>query len=193
MERLFTREKRNKEGGVIKGITFQRDVLKAKLEVLKKYGCKEGRNIKKVTLEQRFWDKVIKTDECWYWLGAKKGRGYGHIWLNGHMLAAHRIAWILSYGEIPLGTCVLHKCDNPACVNPSHLFLGNNLDNTLDMVAKKRHYYGETHYNAKLTEEDILNIRNSPLSNAELARIYPVSFQQISKIRKFLEWREVAI
>jgi len=145
-------------------------------------------NTSKITLEERFWAKVSKTETCWLWIGAKKGRGYGHIWFKGHMVAAHKIAWIIAYRQVPEGMCVLHSCDTPHCVNPDHLFLGANHDNTLDMLAKHRQSCGEARYNAKLTETDVLEIRKSPLCNARLAERYSVSFQQISKIRKRLEW-----
>lgn len=141
-------------------------------------------NTNKIPLENRYWAKVIKTETCWLWVGAKKGRGYGHIWLNGHMMGAHRVVWIIAYGEIPEGMCVLHTCDTENCVKPDHLFLGTPHDNSLDMVAKRRCRYGEACYNTKLTDKQVLEIRNSPLRNARLAETHCVSFQHISRIKK---------
>jgi len=94
------------------------------------------------TVAERFWDKVDKTGECWLWTGARR-RAYGYVGNGkGKVVDAQRLAWEITFGEIPEGLYVLHKCDNPQCVRPSHLFLGTARDNTLDMVAKGRHKGG---------------------------------------------------
>jgi hypothetical protein len=91
----------------------------------------------------RFWPKVEKTDGCWLWTGATDRRGYGKIFDGaGKLLIASRVAHELCIGPIPDGLCVLHKCDNPPCVNPDHLFLGTFGDNTQDMLAKGRNRNG---------------------------------------------------
>jgi len=148
-------------------------------------------NRNKIPLEIRFWAKVQKTEGCWLWAGARKGKGYGHIWVGGHMQGAHKVSWKMVHGEIPEGLFVLHSCDNPDCVNPEHLFIGTSQDNSSDMVTKQRQCCGEACYNVKLTKRQVLEIRTSPLINARLAEIYSVSFQQISRIKKGLEWRGV--
>jgi len=93
-------------------------------------------------VEERFWAKVYKKAKggCWEWTAAKKDTGYGVFWVpkQRRLFGAHRIAWMLNNGEIPVGKLVLHKCDNPACINPSHLFLGNQQDNITDMWNKGR-------------------------------------------------------
>lgn len=86
------------------------------------------------TLEERFLDKVNKTDACWMWVGARNKRGYGNI----QGVLAHRISWELYNGPIPDGLLVCHRCDTPGCVNPDHLFLGTHQDNSRDMIAKGR-------------------------------------------------------
>ena len=88
----------------------------------------------------RFWEHVdiLSEDECWIWQDCTNQCGYGSVGLNGKAHLAHRIAYELCVGPIPEGLCVLHTCDRPACVNAAHLFLGTQVDNILDCVAKGR-------------------------------------------------------
>lgn len=96
-----------------------------------------------MTLEERFWQKVVKTDACWLWAGARSGTmKYGYLHFGSKTerspKAAHRVSWEIHRGQIPEGIWVLHRCDNPKCVNPDHLFLGNRTDNMRDAAAKGR-------------------------------------------------------
>lgn len=93
-----------------------------------------------IPLETRFWQRVEKTDGCWRWTGPLHAFGYGLIWRGGNNVGAHRISWEIHVGPIPDGLFVLHRCDNPPCVRPDHLFLGTQADNIHDMVAKGRNY-----------------------------------------------------
>lgn len=94
------------------------------------------------SLELRFWSKVKKTETCWLWIAATNIGGYGFFSVggrrSGRMVAAHRISYELTYGTFNEELFVLHKCDNPPCVRPEHLFLGDNYDNVLDAIKKGR-------------------------------------------------------
>lgn len=90
-------------------------------------------------LRVRFWRFVDKvSSDCWEWTGAIKGSGYGYIRNEGRIDRAHRVAWELEYGPIPEGKWVLHTCDNPRCVNPGHLYLGDRAQNMRDAHKRRR-------------------------------------------------------
>lgn len=91
-------------------------------------------------LSQNFWARVDRTEECWVWNGPRlKGNRYGLLQRHYHKVYAHRVSWEMHFGPIPNGLFVLHRCDNPPCVRPDHLFLGTQTDNMADMNAKGRH------------------------------------------------------
>ena len=89
---------------------------------------------------KRFWSKVKKTDACWLWTGTINHK-YGAIRIAYRAWRAHRVAWVIANGNIPKGMNVLHRCDNPPCVNPKHLFLGSQRDNLIDCIRKGRNPY----------------------------------------------------
>jgi len=148
----------------------------------------------------RFWPKVRigGLDQCWGWLGRSMKRdGYGQFFLNRRQLGAHQVAWMLTKGEIPEGLCVLHTCDNPACCNPLHLFLGTNGDNIKDRVLKGRSSgpKGEQNSFAKLTQTDAAEILSlKPAGRRDYVRIaasYGVSWKCIWELATRRTWRHV--
>ena len=112
--------------------------FRRKPSAMKREACKFCSRIcwRSITLEERFWAKVKKTRRCWIWTGTTPNK-YGMIRCPP-MRPAHRVSWEIHYGPIPKDMCVLHRCDNPPCVRPDHLFIGTKKDNALDSVAKGR-------------------------------------------------------
>lgn len=143
----------------------------------------------------RFWAKVIKgsQNECWGWIGATS-KGYGAMasdYKTRKVLRAHRMSFELARGKITNGLHVLHKCDNPTCSNPEHLFLGTHADNMRDMFAKKRRVSatGERVGSSKLTRNQVGEIRASTDLHKVLAEKYGVSESRISSIKHFRDWK----
>lgn len=99
-----------------------------------------GYHFRRLPAETRLWATVQKggQDDCWLWIGGVDRTKYGRIYVDGKVTGAHRAAWAVTFGPIPDGMHVLHKCDNSRCVNPRHLFLGTHRDNMRDMIAKGR-------------------------------------------------------
>ena len=147
-------------------------------------------------LAHRFWEKVRVSTGCWLWGASRDTKGYGSIGLfgRGTLARASRVAWLLSNGPIPAGQHVLHSCDNPPCVNPDHLFLGTNLDNAADMLAKGReaHLSGERNGRARLTRGQVAEIRHARAVGAgyrALAEQYGVSEGTIWWILSGRHWQ----
>ncbi len=107
---------------------------------------------------QRFKKKINKTEGCWLWIGKSNSKGYGRFNLNQKEMGAHRVAYFLKYGPFDYKLLVCHSCDNPICVNPKHLWLGTDRDNSDDKIKKDRHVYGEELPQTKLTKEEVLKI-----------------------------------
>ncbi|MGY4614787.1 DNA-binding CsgD family transcriptional regulator [Bradyrhizobium sp. USDA 4472] len=132
---------------------------------------------------------------CWEWQARKDADGYGRIWVNSRVRsgAAHRVSYEVHCGAIPEGMHVLHRCDNRACINPDHLFLGTNFDNMADRNSKGRQRRGAGHGRAKLSEADVSAIRSSGASGVEIAARFGMSESQVSRIRKGSNWKCVGV
>lgn len=151
-----------------------------------------------------FWNRTDRSGECWVWTGDKLPTGYGVVRWKGlphRHTRVHRIAWELARGPIPDGLWVLHRCDNPPCIRPDHLFLGTNADNMADMAAKGRWrppavpLLGERHPRSRLTDEAVRQIRarrraGEPL--AVIARDFGIAQTTVSGIALGHAWRHVA-
>lgn len=133
------------------------------------------------TPKERLISKIERLESgCWKWLGSKNKKGYGMMVYKGRIHASHRVSWQEYNGPIPDGMLICHKCDNPSCVNPDHLFVGSNQDNMDDMKEKGRHWHktprGEQNKNSKLTWDQVREIRASEhLTVRELANKYGVT------------------
>ena len=135
-------------------------------------------------VEDQFWPHVKKTDGCWIWMAGKTSAGYGTMCRHKKRLYAHRISYELHCGKIPKGKHVLHKCDNPSCVNPEHLFLGNPLINAHDKIRKGR----QPGAKACLTDKEIAEIRKLSFegsSNKKIAELFNVSQPYVSRVINF--------
>jgi len=156
-----------------------------------------------------FWSKVDKKsdNECWLWLGTINTHGlpYGRMasqyWKKGKILKAATVSWVVHYGEIPEhysyhGICVLHKCDNPVCVNPKHLFLGTHADNMNDMVKKGRSacVTGIKNPSAKLNDKKVIEIRKhlkNKIPLRRIAKMYGVGGTTILRIKQNTHWKHI--
>ncbi len=164
---------------------------------------------------KRFLDKLEKQGDCWIWTASKRNKGYGAIaWIDPKSRKAineraHRVSFRLFNGDIPENLFVLHRCDNPACCNPDHLFLGTKADNNRDMVEKGRHVSGGTHcgshypsgkwksglshWNAKINENIVREIRKDKetMSYSQLKKKYGLSQTCLFKIVHRRTWNHV--
>lgn len=149
---------------------------------------------KKPSLEERFWSRVQKTENCWLWTGTKI-TGYGNIKIKKKNYLAHRISWILHKGKLSDTIQVLHTCDIKNCVNPKHLFLGTQADNMKDMVKKNRSLKGEKNYHAKLTETKVKTIRelytSKEMTQTEIAKLFGITQGHISYIVNKKGWKDL--
>lgn len=142
-------------------------------------------------IEDAFWSKVSKGNDCWVWGGCKDKDGYGIFFYGGKRIRANRVALELSGLELPPGHFACHRCDNPACVRPDHLFPGSPQENSDDAVSKGRVCNGENVHCAKLNERSVKTIRSDVRPVAEIASEYGVSQSSIYQIKSRKTWNHV--
>lgn len=167
-----------------------------------------------ITIEQvksvtpaKFWNKIkfAEPDQCWEWQGALNEDGYGRFWTwvsvkkSSSVEASHRKLYLLLFGELQKDICVLHKCDNPKCCNPNHLWPGTRADNNRDMISKGRARHdanprGSEHKNSKLTEAQVIELRRR-INNGEkqkvVAKDFNMSRAQTCVIANGKRWKHV--
>jgi hypothetical protein len=159
-------------------------------------GAEGGADVAADSVAERFWAKVQKSDGCWLWQASVRWDGYGQFRLSTHVLEkAHRVAWLLVRGPIPDGKAVCHRCDDPACVRPDHLFLGTQAENIADMVAKGRGARGAMLPVSRLNPEAVRSIREryamGGVEYQDLARLFGVSRRTIGDAVQRRTWRWV--
>lgn len=163
------------------------------------------------TSEQRFWAKVNKDgptqanmeSPCWEWTGCRNQDGYGHIAISGAVIGAHRHSFILANGPLPElpgahAACVLHRCDNPPCVRPDHLFLGTQGENIADMMQKCRanQLRGEANGAARLTEAQVREIRTlyaaGGMSRPKIAARFGICYRTVYNLTERRSWAHLS-
>jgi hypothetical protein len=155
------------------------------------------------SVAERFSTKFYRGEDgdCWEWRGSRNADGYGILHAGqgpGKFLRAHRVSWEVHCGHIPGGLSVLHRCDNPPCVNPAHLYVGTQQQNVIDRANRKRgkenRQDGSANDNAKLTEADVIAIRELVafgFSQAAVARSFGIRQAQVSRIHLRQSWRHL--
>jgi hypothetical protein len=143
----------------------------------------------RISLKDRFLEKVKKGDGCWEWIGSKNSKGYGTLRRAGGHWMAHRVSYELAHGcKLPPNRWVLHRCDNPICVNPDHLFLGTQSDNMRDMARKERGCSKLSHTQAY----EILWRKASGERRRALADEYGVSFAAVKDLVRRKTWQSLS-
>ncbi len=142
--------------------------------------------------------KFASADECWIWAAGLDADGYGRFTGTIHGQQHHRaprFAWALANGPIPAAMLVCHRCDNPRCVNPAHLFLGSESDNMRDKISKGRHNMprGEEHFRARITEEEAKLILADPRPYAQIAADYGIEASTVSSVKNRQSWAHLEV
>lgn len=151
-----------------------------------------------LTLAERFWTKVLKTQSCWIWQAQVNNKGYGCLSVyredkgRHYPTYAHRLSWAFAHGPIPDGMYVLHHCDTPACVNPAHLFIGTQTDNMQDCWKKGRMTREILRENCrKVSDDDVRAIRLDRRPHHIIAADYGVKRNTVYLIKNLRKWSHI--
>lgn len=138
------------------------------------------------TAEERLWHYTNKLgpDDCWEWFGNKDKDGYGAMRSGKSMIRPHRLSYELANGPIPKGMSILHSCNNPACVNPAHLRVGDHLENMADRKKSGHYNTGDKHVMAKISDDEVKKIREMDGTYKQIAEAFGVSESQIGNIKR---------
>ena len=139
------------------------------------------------TDQSRFWELAEKSEGCWTWHGTLNGHGYGQFYMQHKRFPAHRASWLLSFGDIPEGLFVLHRCDNPLCVRPDHLFLGTHKDNMRDMQNKGRRGRPPRVVNQGMADE-IRRLAGTGARRKDIAERFGISWRHVCAIIRGDYW-----
>lgn len=145
---------------------------------------------------ERFWShvEVAGPDDCWPWRGPEDGKGYGRLQIAGVRILAHRLSYLIAHRDLPGDLLVCHRCDNPPCVNPAHLFLGTNADNMADRDRKGRQARGERNGYARLTDDVVRAVREAAaagVSRDQIMERFCISRPTLCRIILHQGWRHV--
>jgi hypothetical protein len=157
----------------------------------------EKRQYRRRDVGARFREKVATAPDsrgCLVWLGGTTKTGYGKFGIDYRTVESHRVAWELENGPIPAGSCILHSCDNPRCVNVLHLRLGSHAENMAEAKSRRRHPRGEGHHATSLTDGDVKSIlarRSEGLSQQEIGNMHGVSQTTVGRIVRGESWSHV--
>lgn len=196
--------------------TIAKGLCGAHYQRMKAHGNPNTRvGLKGLPLSERFWSRVDKTDDCWNWTGPKTADGYGRLYREGKTIRAHRLSYEMHHGPVPSGLIVCHRCDNPSCVNPDHLFVGTGAENIADCEAKGRRNVparsGDFHWTkrrpdrvakgqvfsrSEITDELVRRLRaryaEGGITQRELAAQHGISHKNLSLILAGKTWKHVA-
>lgn len=188
---------------------FNRDLNKSIGDFRKRKFCSfkcatdynSGENhVRYISIKDKIEKNIVKSETgCWEWVGTKRGESagvyYGGTSIGGKSILAHRASYELYVGKIPDGMLVCHKCDNPKCVNPEHLFLGTHFDNARDMSIKNRGTNGEKSNNSKLTNTKAVEIvfaaSMKNMKQKDIASVFGISEKTVNKIFNRKSWKHI--